>query len=1593
MDMPIISRKKQPVMKLETKSATHPSMFRLKISALDTVIPFFFFFFFLFTVDDVQGYTVRQCSTEDSTNSSGVSGGSCCHCPQVAQHWATYHCDASSYAFAVAWPAPYSSKSGGCKVPVVRTCTIHGENTPVIYTPKDIDLRQDALGVAYHPGNHTYHLLAREYAVALLNTAPTVARRRSCVDYNVATESTLTITTQAGRQQETHLKNDVMSRASVLLTLHCATRSFETLQTRSEKQEVEWLTSLLRGFNSGTMFTKGTACPYGGDPGASYGTDWSGLDSNQCTIDAASDSSTCTLSPSGWLELACDPTNPNKKNCPRWPGSTFESPSAREETFLCGERETFVDILANASYAVDPWLSLATQYVAATLNVQSGSCYTGTVSDALAKAYVLLMSNCPCSDPLLLGQQGCYHDVEGAYSAAKYYATLDNILSDYNLGITGPGTCLNSVHHLHHGQSNENNHNQNEKTPNMETALEYATDNSFCCTGGCTRSYAYYLGHSCHSWQLDERQRIAWPGGNDADCTSLPNVEDDPSLCGYSYYNILQEYTTERGIDEQDAWIMLAQATIVAMLNENAGACTENALTRFSDPSEPWNRVTISQVIGIAREMLTSHCNNMGNVGFDTPLGIEMHAIRTVLDDFIRGVYGPGQCFPDATQDASCNNIRVFRPFDDDYDNNAAQQLKEEYKNALTTGISHVSATGNAGGGGGNNNNNNNHHAVAFLTNGGDTSQTVCNVRVEPSCCVKTADYWAMHNVDEPRQRRVHWPILVPTMGCNFIQDVCYNMIPNAHLDTFARDLAQVLRVDPMRLAYEIPDTSSPGGTVGIQEHTSYCPSNVSGTFFNRERATDTQMIRLLRIAKSNKAMRGYTVDQIKWIRLANAFTVAMLNIRNITDGGNCDRTVDGMMRAVAENDPYGYMHQSDFLQQCLFGACDSSNPLDTVPSFPQNIPLCKAGYFPVVNGLEAFSNGHTESGGSGGGGEIHPWFPKGVKKFPHCSVAEPPSARCDVGGNDGRYCSCVKNRNYYQSHYQGHELPEFRVSWPRIVTAPGDGSTSISSTSAAATGQSDALYFPDDLVSAGRQQTGAGNTEDFTGLTCPTGYGVGDTTWFDIMTEQSGSHNEDAYSVLMVQLIPAWLNVFAGACPPADVVEILEDVTHMVDAMVTASRETNVLCSSNALGTRIPIGPASEYGVKMMSAARVLRSFNEGYQGSEACVDLCHGPDAADCGSHGLCMPSTGECVCDDGYTGDTCSYSLCSGHGAYINGRCVCFAGWGGPMCGQCGNPRTARGHVYICMPCAENVCGGPGQYLLDHVEATNATALLTGDKKLRGYEELPFPLRPGTNSLDCACNNPAQVSEVIQSVTGGGHDNRPDWWMSKRVNPSTRNALRANRDRVTADFFTANQARLRKREQRALVAEGEASRINKHLRSQPLDPYHVATLGLTPRSVVTTRSICDTPSEEATVESFLILCMEDLTNLQDSLEETTSMCELSVELCESAIEENTAITHTDLYNQQEDDNNTERWLSISTLAIAATILFVLAIVMLIILFIWAGVRVRNTRARGRLTGRVPATRSSPSQAGSVPPGSLYHSRQAGGGGIVHSPWQSGR
>src|SRR6056297_2306297 len=612
--------------------------------------------------------------------------GTPCNCPKPVDQWSLSVCDASlskrynsDLLDGTQWPYPHneSNNHGDCVLTAVPICDVVGSNIPV-----KISSTEMFQSLAVNSSN-IYGILLREYSASKLNadSGPSMCSH----PVNQQTQQVINRPISQGIKLTINLETDVMERARILLTIHCASQSFPI--NSEDELEASWLSSLLQGYNQGTLFSNETGCNMQGKLNVST---FDMMREGTFYCDASHNHSHTSLE---WLERSCieDHGHINKKNCPRWPGSTDEAPTTKETTFLCGSEETFSGVLKmdSDSETRDAWTSLGAQYVSALLNRQRGVCITNYVLDAVNQAKTILSAECPCSEIELLGQVGCNHTVPSGPNVEK----VTNILRDYNSGLFSFGNG-----YYHH-----------QDTSALSLLVDHL-DGLECCSGGvgasCTRDYAYFLNHNCHVAHNNKKNRIAWPGGQDDNCATLPNLEDDVSyLCpnlGYTMYDILSFYDPSKPISKSDSWLMLAQAVIVTDLNINSGTCYKDVSTRYRDKTHPWTLWTLEKVIKESKKILKENCLAVGSVYHETQLGKQMHALRTVLNDYIRGNYGPGACYPNDMASA-CNNIQI------------------DIKTKSSA------------------------HQIQTVTLNGGTTRADCSDGHLNGCCTKTAFYWA-HN-------------------------------------------------------------------------------------------------------------------------------------------------------------------------------------------------------------------------------------------------------------------------------------------------------------------------------------------------------------------------------------------------------------------------------------------------------------------------------------------------------------------------------------------------------------------------------------------------------------------------------------------------------------------------------------------------------------------------------------------------------------------------------------------------------------------------------------------------------------------------------
>uniref|UniRef100_UPI00398E45AC tenascin-X-like n=1 Tax=Pristiophorus japonicus TaxID=55135 RepID=UPI00398E45AC len=102
----------------------------------------------------------------------------------------------------------------------------------------------------------------------------------------------------------------------------------------------------------------------------------------------------------------------------------------------------------------------------------------------------------------------------------------------------------------------------------------------------------------------------------------------------------------------------------------------------------------------------------------------------------------------------------------------------------------------------------------------------------------------------------------------------------------------------------------------------------------------------------------------------------------------------------------------------------------------------------------------------------------------------------------------------------------------------------------------------------------------------------------------------------------------------------------------------------------------------------------------------FCGAKRAMDCGAHGTFSPSSCVCVCEEGWSGPTCSVAGCPDHcrpgrGDCVGGQCVCRPGFTGADCGQeicpddCNDQGRCINETCVCFSgytghgCTEETC----------------------------------------------------------------------------------------------------------------------------------------------------------------------------------------------------------------------------------------------------------------------------------------------------------------
>jgi len=141
-----------------------------------------------------------------------------------------------------------------------------------------------------------------------------------------------------------------------------------------------------------------------------------------------------------------------------WPTITLTMP-------LCGM--LWIDILNTPPPQGSKWYILAHQYIAAQLNLFTGSCFTGITPQNIANATLLLNQNCPSVVP------------SPSQTITDKMQQLATLLASYNEGQIGPGHC------------DGDNPPVCDCPPECPPPPPPST-----CEGGCVRTQGYWKTHS-----------------------------------------------------------------------------------------------------------------------------------------------------------------------------------------------------------------------------------------------------------------------------------------------------------------------------------------------------------------------------------------------------------------------------------------------------------------------------------------------------------------------------------------------------------------------------------------------------------------------------------------------------------------------------------------------------------------------------------------------------------------------------------------------------------------------------------------------------------------------------------------------------------------------------------------------------------------------------------------------------------------------------------------------------------------------------------------------------------------------------------------
>jgi len=172
-------------------------------------------------------------------------------------------------------------------------------------------------------------------------------------------------------------------------------------------------------------------------------------------------------------------------------------------------------------------------------------------------------------------------------------------------------------------------------------------------------------------------------------------------------------------------------------------------------------------------------------------------------------------------------------------------------------------------------------------------------------------------------------------------------------------------------------------------------------------------------------------------------------------------------------------------------------------------------------------------------------------------------------------------------------------------------------------------------------------------------------------------------------------------------------------------------------------------------------------------CVDEQARAAAEYCSGAGTYDSLNDECRCAVGRHAPSCTHRTCSGNGASIADRCVCWPGWAGPTCAACASS-PASTLTYLCLG-LDRARAPNDTYALALVESASVTSRLDGSAYV---PQTKAPDRVPGIVVDCWCRSPSpdvlplHVDNVERSATS---------WARRDVLL----ALAAPRERAGASF----------------------------------------------------------------------------------------------------------------------------------------------------------------------------------------------------------------